>query len=116
MSNNSIKRQQTPETIRALGGVLIFLGVILAGGMGVLMIWLNNAMTNPSSTIKFNADSPQQELIFPVLGMVAAFGISAMVAGIWQILTGKRSKTLIFIMLGLSFVLWILANVIPAIY
>jgi len=115
-NNNTINTQQSPETIRSLGGALIFLGVLLAGGMGALMIWINNAMTNPASTIKFNKTSPQNDLIFPILGVVAFFGVTAMVAGIWQVATGKRNKTLIWIMLGIGIILVIAANVIPAIF
>ena len=68
--------------------------------MGALMMWINNAMTNPASTIKFDKNAPQNDLIFPILGVVAFFGVAAMAAGIWQVLTGKRNKTLIWIMLG----------------
>lgn len=113
MSNNSIIKEQTPETIRALGGVLIFIGAILVGGIGALMIWINNLMTSPSSTIKFAENSPQNQILFPVLGMVAIFGLTAMIAGTWQVVTGKRNKALIWLMLGLGIVLFILAKVIP---
>ncbi|HRH46352.1 MAG TPA: hypothetical protein PKY82_32200 [Pyrinomonadaceae bacterium] len=111
MSENlAIKNSaQSPTTIRILGGLLIFIGTILVGAMAAIMMWINNAINNPASTNKFNGTPEQQKITFLILGAVMVFGITAMIGGFWQLLTGKRNKTLIFVMLGLWVVLMILA-------
>lgn len=76
------------------------------------MMWINDAMNNPSSTTKFNGTTGQKQITFLILGMVAFFGITAMIAGIYQAATGKRNKKLVFIMLGFWVVLMILAWVV----
>ncbi len=112
MSENLVKNQQSPTTIRILGVVLIFIGTILVGSMAAIMMWINDAMNNPSSTTKFNGTTGQKQITFLILGMVAFFGITALIAGIYQAATGKRNKKVIFIMLGLWVVLMILAWVV----
>lgn len=105
------KSEQSPTTIRVLGGLLIFIGTILVGGMAAIMMWMNNAINNPASTNKFNGTPEQQKIIFLVLGTVAVFGFSATIAGIYQMVTGQRNKKLIWLMLGLWIVLMILVVV-----
>jgi hypothetical protein len=100
---------RSPAAIRALGGVLTFLGVILIGGMGTLLLWMNNIMNNNSSTTKWNGSEDQKTMVFLVLGSVMAFGFSALITGLWQIMTGKRNMKLIRVTLGLSGVLLFLS-------
>ena len=47
-----------------------------------------------------------------VLGLVMVFGFSAFTTGAFQFFTGKRSRLLIWLMLGLGFVLWLITSVI----
>ena len=109
MSQTLTDSKMNPTTIRTLGGVLAFLGMILVGSMVAIMIWINNLMNNASSTTKWNASPEQKNIIFLVLGLVMAFGISTLVTGGWQILTGKRNIKLIWIILGFWGVLMIAA-------
>ncbi|MBX7172311.1 MAG: hypothetical protein K1X72_15195 [Pyrinomonadaceae bacterium] len=112
MGNNLTTSNQSPTTIRVLGVVLIFIGVILVGSMAAIIMWINDAMNNPSSTTKFNGTPEQAKITFLILGMVTAFGFTSIAAGLWQALTGKRNKKVIFVMLGLWVVLMILAWVV----
>lgn len=109
-------KPQSPQTIRLLGGLLIFIGALLAGGMGALMLWIRSIIANPASTVRFNESAPESDLIFPVLSAVAAFGVAAMAAGVWQVATGTRNKTLIWIMLGIWVVMMIGATAITAVF
>jgi hypothetical protein len=112
MSGNLVNKQQSPTSIRVLGGILIFLGVILVGSMAAIMMWINNIIANSGktgSTVKWNAAPQQQQMTFLILGAVAAFGVSAMLTGLLQIITGKRNRMMVGLMIGLWIVLMILA-------
>ena len=107
MAATLINSKQSPTTIRVLGGVLTLIGMMLVAGMGTLMIWMNNLMNNGSSTTKWTGSQDQKTITFLILGSVMAFGFSALLAGIWQLLTGTRSKKLVWLMIGLWGILMI---------
>jgi magnesium-transporting ATPase (P-type) len=113
---NCQKPLQDESTIRILGGLLMFIGLLLVGVMSAIMLWMNKTMNNPSSTTKFTVTSDKKMITFLILGAVAAFGFSAFIAGSYQLFTGKRNKKLIWLMLGLWIVLIVAANVIPNIF
>ena len=112
MSGALINNNQSPATIRVLGGVLIFIGLLLIGGMGALIVWINDILANngrSGSAPSFKGSPEEANIIFLVLGAVAAFGLVAMIAGAWQLFTGTRNKILLWIMLGVWAVLMLLA-------
>lgn len=97
----------------------MFLGALISGGMIVIMLWTRNVIANThryDSTHKWNASPEETTAMFAVLGLVTAFGVSAAVAGFWHLLTGKRNLKLLWIMLGLGFVLYIAAIAVPEIF
>lgn len=115
MSETLINTNQSPATIRTLGVVLMFLGTILMGAMGAIMLWINTIIANSgksSSTTKWNGSPEQTQIMFLILGVVMVFGFAAFVAGCWQWMTGKRNLKLIWIMLGLGIVLVIMTEVV----
>jgi hypothetical protein len=114
MNATLVNKQQTPTTIRALGAVLIVIGSLLTGGMIALMVWINYIIAGsgkPSSTTTWNGSAEEAQIVFLVLGTVAAFGVMAMITGLWQLLTGRRNKLLVGLMLavcaGLIGLAWI---------
>ena len=113
---NCRKLLQDESTIRTLGGLLMFIGLLLAGAMSAIMWWMNKAMNNPSSTTKFTGTADKKMITFLILGAVAAFGFSALIAGTYQLLTGKRNKKLIWLMLGLWIVLMIMVWAVQIIF
>lgn len=119
MSSALINNNQSPATIRFLGGVLIFIGLLLMGGMGALMIWINNIITTngrSGATQSFNGSPEQARIIFLVLGMVGVFGLISMIAGAWQLFTGTRNKFLIWLMLAVFFILLVSAYLIQVFF
>lgn len=109
---NLVNNNQSPATIRVLGGVLIFIGLLLMGGMGAIMIWVNNILANngrSGSSPSFKGSPEEANIIFLVLGAVGAFGFVSMIAGAWQLFTGTRNKILLWIMIGVWAVLMLLA-------
>ena len=116
MNQNLEREPQSPATIRVLGGVLFFIGILLVGGMGAIMGWMNKAINNPSSTTKFTGTSDQKMVAFLILGAVMAFGCSSFIAGIYQFATGRRNKKLIWLMLGIWIVLVIMVWAVQVIF
>ncbi len=116
MNQNLEQAQPSPAKIRALGGALIFIGILLVGGMGAIMWWMNNAVNNPSSTTKFTGTSDQKTVAFLILGAVTAFGCSSLIAGIYQFATGRRNKKLIWLMLGIWVVLVIMVWAVQVVF
>lgn len=111
--------QESPETIRRLGGVLIALGALLAGGMAGLMLWINQMLTDsgkPGSTIKLTANPAQKLVISLTLGIVAAFGLSFIFAGIYQITTGRRNPKMIWLFMALSMALVFAARAVQVFF
>lgn len=104
------------STIRTLGGLLMIIGFLLVGSMSAIMLWMNKAINNPSSTVKYNGTADKKMVTFLILGAVAAFGCSAFLAGSFQLATGKRSRMLIWLMLGLWVVLMIMAYVVQVVF
>lgn len=115
MSETLINTNQNPATIRALGGVLMFLGMVLMGGMAALMLWINTIIANsnnPASTVRWKGSADHQQMVFLILVTVMAFGFSNFVTGAYQVFTGKRNLKLIWIIIGLWSVLLILTEVV----
>ena len=108
MNTGLVNNNQSPTTIRILGGVLIFIGITLVSGIIALIIWVNNEFVKSASTTKLNGTAEGKQIIFLILGAVGAFGLISIVAGFWQLLTGTRNKVLIWLMLGVWIVLMIL--------
>ncbi len=116
MNETLTNAKQSPTTIRTLGGLLMFIGVLLVGSMSAIMLWMNKAINNPSSTAKYTGTADKKMIAFLILGAVAAFGCSAFIAGTYQLATGKRNRMLIWLMLGLWAVLIILVYVVQVIF
>ena len=96
--------------IRIRGGILIFLGLILVGMMGTISIVVAPIMFSDGSGggSKFSGTPGQAFLIMGLFGAVIVFGVSCILSGIWQIITGRRSILMVVLIVGLALVLVIL--------
>jgi MFS family permease len=98
------------QTIRRLGFVLIGLGFLLVAGMGTITIALLpmilSAGRQPSGS-GFNGTPEQGMMILALFGLVIAFGVAAILAGVFQAIMGRRSIWIIIAVLGLAFLLFI---------
>ena len=54
--------------------------------------------------------SREQGLFFlGIMGIAFIFGVTGMVYGAWQARTGGRNMRVVFFLIGLAFVLWLIA-------
>jgi MFS family permease len=110
-------RMLTAKHIRRLGWVLIATGIFLAAFMAVLIILIAGIVAqsdNPAATTRFSGTPFQAAMILGLLGLVLAFGLACIIAGVYQIRHGRRNKKLIRITLWLAFALLIIGIVIQA--
>ena len=107
------KPLQDQQTIRILGGVLMFLGLFIVGIIGSVLFWMNNVISGRGRfESRWNASPEETSLMFAILYLTLAFGLSAVFTGLWQLGTGKRNLKLIWAMLGLGLILWLLVTLI----
>ncbi|CAN5401012.1 hypothetical protein BH10ACI3_BH10ACI3_24140 [soil metagenome] len=92
------KRQlHTSSSIRVRGFLLMVCGGILVPFMGYISLWMVNAAANPNpGGAKFNGTNEQLLMIFGICGLVILFGLLAFVTGIFQAITGRRNKMIVW--------------------
>lgn len=99
-------RLKSANEIRWLGVVLVLCGVFLAtvgGGLFILLGFVFTQAAQPGS-IKVAKEMDDRSIFLIVVGVFAlliALGLTAIVAGIWQIFFGRRNKLLVYLFLGL---------------
>ena len=102
------------QRIRTRGGILIVLGLILVAMMGTITIMLAPMMLAAKETTgaRFTGTPQQGMLILGFFGIIIVFGLACIAGGVFQLLTGRRSILIIVLVLGLAFLLWVLANAV----
>ena len=86
---------QSKRWARRLGGVLVVLGALLAGGVGFLTWLLWPALTSAAGgtgSVRFNGSPGQARLILALFAAVTTFGAPAFSYGVFQVVTGRRSQ------------------------
>jgi hypothetical protein len=112
------KRLHTRGEIRILGGVLAALGAFLVVVMGAITIWSAGMITNsgkPGSTSRFTGTKDQMYMMFAIFGFVLLFGFTSLVAGLWQLVFGKRNMILIYVILGLGVLFFVGGTLLRAV-
>lgn len=67
---------------------------------------LMEAAKNPKTAVKFNGDEHMLIMIYLIFAGVIAMGVTIILAGLWQIIFGRRNMYLIWIffsLIGLTF-------------
>ncbi|HQU94466.1 MAG TPA: hypothetical protein PLK77_19370 [Pyrinomonadaceae bacterium] len=108
---------RSPTALRALGVVLLVLGALLMGGMAVLSWVMYGVIQNssdPRATTRFTGSESDMMFIFAIFGLVFFIGLTSFVAGLWQVIFGKRNLILVWVMLALGGIFFIVGTVVRA--
>ena len=102
------KKLWTRTETRVLGGVLAALGSFLMVVMGVIIIFFiglaDTAGKKGVSGPRFSGTKNDLLLVFIILGFVFFFGVVSFVAGLWQLIFGRRNMILIWLVIALGVV------------
>jgi hypothetical protein len=104
------------QMIRVLGGMMLFLSLILIVGMAYIIYSIDLSIINsgkPGSTTKWTAPPEQIWLMFGVLYTVLAIGVATFIAGLWHLVIGRRNLVLFWLIFGLTAALFILSRFLP---
>jgi hypothetical protein len=96
--NPSKKGIQSPTKLRVLGGVLVGLGGLLMGGMAVLSWVMYGVIQNsgdPRAATRFTGSGSDMMFMFGRFGLVFFIGLTAFLAGVWQLIFGRRNLWLV---------------------
>ena len=88
-----------------MGAVLALLGVFLVAMMSAIIIFMLgvvNQPAKPGSGARFTGTKDEMYAIFGILGFVLLFGFTALIAGMWQLIFGRRNMILIYVIIGLG--------------
>jgi MFS family permease len=94
--------------VRRLGWAQLILGLFLVGLMGTITFNLAPSMLRPGASqsgTRFTGTPEQAQLILGLFGLVIVFGLTGIVNGLWQIITGRRNKWILVIILVLAVLL-----------
>jgi hypothetical protein len=84
------------------------MGVIVIVMMGVII----HAVSQPVLKNGSRVLSPRAEQALPILYGVLAYGIAALIAGLWHVFTGKANKILLYVVSGTGVLIAIVAKII----
>lgn len=88
----------TQTRLRTLGAIQLICGVFLVVMMAVVISNLYPTLTQARGAASgFTGTETQAKQILALLGLVFAAGVSFSLAGIWQIIYGRRSRPLVWI-------------------
>jgi hypothetical protein len=102
---------QSRRWSRRLGAVLTLCGLFLTGLMSAVLFFLLPMLLRPGVNVggsRFDGSPAMAALVMLILGVVFAFGATALGYGIYQMVTGRRSlavaKVMVAVFSGLLFV------------
>ena len=106
--------ERSPRTIRRLGWVLVVIGLFLIGLMGAITWKMYPSMSHPGVTdasgTTFTGTAAQAHDALQLFALVIAFGVVALLNGVWQIATGRRNLAFAAVTLVLGLALFLFAR------
>ena len=96
------KPLQSERTIRFLGGILSFLGLLLITMMTLVINGISHATRvadRPGHYGETARHAPSDAVIYSILIAVLLAGVLALLAGGWMVVTGRRNLKLLWIMI-----------------
>lgn len=106
---------KSPAALRALGAVLVVLGTLLMGGMAVLswmMYGVIQSSSDPRASTRFTGSESDMMFMFGIFALVFFIGLTAFLAGVWQLIFGKRNLWLVWIILGLGGIFFVIGTAV----
>jgi hypothetical protein len=96
---------QSRRWSRRFGLLLVIGGVIICGLMGYRAAGHRAVAAQPGSAVQRNAvyrHAGKGANVLAIFGAVLAFGLTALGYGLWQMVTGRRSKKVIYFLMALA--------------
>ena len=103
---------QSRRWSRRFGVALVIGGLIICGLMGYVVLELGPSLLNPGASsrgTRFTGTPAKARMLLAIFGAVVAFGLTALGYGVWQMVTGRRSKRVIYFAVALAGLLLLLA-------
>lgn len=102
---------RTKATIRILGGVLIFLGGFISTIMAFVAMFMYGALTQKANGSRFNGSEAELMFAVGIIGLTFVVGVAFALAGVWQIVFGRRNTVIVWISIGLVIVLLVVGRI-----
>jgi hypothetical protein len=75
----------------------------LMGVMGSVTIWAINVFNSPATGgTRFTGTQQEKMLILGLFGVLMVFGFLSFIAGLWQLILGRRNKIFVWAGVGLG--------------
>ena len=109
------RSMQSKRWSRRYGWVLLVLGSFITAVMTLILLSIGPRLLSLSTSSRgsrFSGSAEQGRLVLALLGVVELFGITTACYGLWQIITGRRSKWVIYFAVGLGVLLFLVGMLI----
>jgi hypothetical protein len=94
---------------------LVVCGLFISGLIGAVIYYTAPTLLRPGIDIggtRFSGTAGQGLLVLAVFGLVFMFGMTTLLYGLWQVKTGRRSKKVVYFVVGLAAALGLIALVL----
>jgi hypothetical protein len=101
---------QSKRWSRRYGWILLGTGIFITAVMSMVLIAIGPALLDAGGGgMRFSGSAGEARLALGILGAVEFFGITAISYGLWQIVTGRRSKCVIYFAIGFAVAMGLVA-------
>jgi uncharacterized paraquat-inducible protein A len=104
------KRMRSSTTIRVLGGVMFACGLFITAIIAIIFYYMSFMLAHPGVQTpggsRFTGTADQASWISQFFWLLIAFGVAAMAAGLWQLITARRDRIVtigVLVLAGLLF-------------
>ena len=100
---------QSKRWSRRYGCLLVAIGLFISTIMTLLLVDFGPKMLHPNGgSTGFSGTAGEGRIAFGILGVVELFGVTALGYGLWQMVSGRRSKWGIYFAIGVAVALLII--------
>jgi hypothetical protein len=108
------RSMQSKRWSRRYGWILLAAGIFISAVMGLVLLAMGPAMLGAAAGggLRFSGSAGEARLALGILGAVTLFGLITTGYGLFQIMTGRRSKWVIYFAIGFAVTLGLVALVL----